>query len=294
MRCACGSARRSAGTPSASSASSTSSGVNREAPSTFIRVRGTVSHPMSDLELTTTLALEEKSKLVKSLRRFDLLFFTVCAFVGLDTLGLVAANGPQGFTWLVVLAVVFVAPYALLMAEVGSAFTQEGGPYEWTKLAFGRIHGAIAAVLYWVTNPLWVGGSLAFIATQAWNDNLSHIGQGSVADYVFKLLFVWLSIGVAIASLRRGKWIPNVGAFMRVIVMGFFTVTVVISAFDHGVHGFPLGALKPTGAIFLALVPLLLFNYVGFELQNGAAEEMEDPQRDVPLSVVRSAIVGVA
>ena len=43
--------------------------------------------------------------------------------------------------------------------------------------------------------------------------------------------------------------------------------------------------LKPTGAIFLALVPLLLFNYVGFELQNGAAEEMKDPQKDVPLSV---------
>jgi amino acid transporter len=38
---------------------------------------------------------------------------------------------------------------------------------------------------------------------------------------------------------------------------------------------------------------VLLFNYVGFELQNGAAEEMEDPQRDVPLSVLRSGITGV-
>ena len=57
--------------------------------------------------------------------------------------------------------------------------------------------------------------------------------------------------------------------------------------------GFPVGDLKPTGAIFLALVPLLLFNYVGFELQNGAAEEMEDPQKDVPLSVLRSGIIGV-
>jgi amino acid transporter len=249
---------------------------------------------MADIEQTTTLALEEKSKLKKSLRRFDLLFFTVCAFVGLDTLGLVASNGPEGFTWLVVLAIVFVAPYALLMAEVGSAFTQEGGPYEWTKLAFGRIHGAIAAVLYWVTNPLWVGGSLAFIATEAWNDNLFSVGSsGSAGDYVFKLLFIWFSIGVAIASLQRGKWIPNAGAFMRLFVMGFFTLTVVIYAIDHGVHGFPVGDLKPTTAVFLGLVPVLLFNYVGFELGNGAAEEMQDPQRDVPIAVVRSAIIGV-
>src|SRR5438067_3394855 len=160
---------------------------------------------------TTALALAEKSKLIKSLRRFDMVFFTVCAFVGLDTLGTVASNGPQGFFWLVLLAVLFVAPYALLMAEVGSAFTQEGGPYEWMKLAFGRLQGAIAAVLYWVTNPLWVGGSLAFIATEAWSDNFSKISSGSVWDYVFKLAFIWFSIGVAIVSLRRGKWIPNAG-----------------------------------------------------------------------------------
>src|SRR5436853_2834197 len=92
-----------------------------------------------DVEHTTAFALAEKAKLIKSLRRFDMVFFTVCAFVRLDTLGTVASNGPQGFLWLVILAVVFVAPYMLLMAEVGSTFTQEGGPYEWMKLAWGRL-----------------------------------------------------------------------------------------------------------------------------------------------------------
>ena len=71
-------------------------------------------------------------------------------------------------------------------------------------------------------------------------------------------------------------------------------ITTIIYAFEHGVDGFPVGDLKPTGAIFLALVPLLLFNYVGFELQNGAAEEMDDPQKDVPLSVLRSGVIGRA
>ena len=245
------------------------------------------------IEQTTSLALEEKAKLIKSLRRVDMFLFTVCALVGLDTLGTVASNGPQGFTWLIVLAALFVLPYALIMAEVGSAFTQEGGPYEWTKLAFNRFQGAIAAVLYWVTNPLWVGGSLAFIATEAWNDNLSHISSGSFWDYVFKLVFIWVSIGVAIVSLRQGKWIPNFGAYLRVFVLGLFTITVIVYAFDHGVHGFPIKDMKPTGTIFLALVPLLLFNYVGFELQNGAAEEMQNPQHDVPLAVIRSAVTGV-
>src|SRR5436190_1266632 len=177
------------------------------------------SPPDEFVESTTELAVQEKKKLVKSLRRLDMIGFTVCAFVGLDTLGTVASNGAQGFTWLVVLSLVFVAPFALL--------------------------------------------------------------------------FIWISIGVAIVSLRRGKWIPNFGAFLRVFVMAFFTLTTIIYAIKHGAAGFHAGDLKPTGVIFLALVPLLLFNYVGFELQNGAAEEMENPHRDVPLSVLRSGVLGV-
>ena len=170
-----------------------------------------------EVEHTTALALQEKGKLIKSLRRFDMVFFTVCAFVGLDTLGTVASNGAQGFFWLVLLALVFVAPYMLVMAEVGSAFTMEGGPYEWTKLAFGRFQAGIAAVFYWITNPLWVGGSLAFVATEAWNtsNDFTTISAGSVADYLFKLLFIWFSIGVAIVALKRGKWIPMKSSLNR-------------------------------------------------------------------------------
>ena len=170
---------------------------------------------VGSVEHTTTLALHEKKKLIKSLRRFDMLLFLVCAIVGLDTLGQVSTYGAQTFTWVIVLAVVFLFPYALVMAEVGSAFTQEGGPYEWMKLAWGRFVAGIGAVLYWVTNPLWVGGSLAFIATAAWSKNYFTIGAGTAGDYVFKAIFIWVSIGVAIIALRYGKWIPNFGAIVR-------------------------------------------------------------------------------
>src|SRR3954469_3333912 len=231
-------------------------------------------------EQTTTFALAEKSKLIKSLRRFDMVFFTVCAFVGLDTLGTVASNGPEGFFWLVLLALIFVAPYMLVMAEAGSAFTMAGGAYEGGQRALGGRHGGSAAILYWVTNPFWVGGSLAFIATDSWRANVFDIGHGTFGDYLFKFIFIWISIGVAIVSLRYGKWIPNVGAFMRIIVLGFFSFTVILYGIKHGFAGFAPGDLSPTKAVFLGLVPVLLFNYVGFELQTAAAEEMDDPQRD--------------
>jgi amino acid transporter len=104
---------------------------------------------------------------------------------------------------------------------------------------------------------------------------------------------------IAIAALEKGKWIPNLGALCRALVLGLFSLTVLIYAFKHGIHGFGFkdfipGATSQSGTlIFLGVVPLLLFNYVGFELANGAAEEMVDPQKDVPKSVIRSAIATV-
>jgi amino acid transporter len=64
---------------------------------------------------------------------------------------------------------------------------------------------------------------------------------------------------------------------------------VVVYAFSHGVHGVGVGDFKPTYAIFIAAVPVLFFNYVGFELPNAAGDEMKDPQRDVPYTVIRAA-----
>ena len=66
-----------------------------------------------------------------------------------------------------IMAAVFFIPSALLFAELGTAFPEEGGPYIWTRIAFGRLAGAINNFLYWVTNPVWLGGTLAVAAATA-------------------------------------------------------------------------------------------------------------------------------
>ncbi|MGW4750451.1 amino acid permease, partial [Streptomyces sp. NPDC004290] len=58
---------------------------------------------------------------------------------------------------------------------------------------------------------------------------------------------------------------------------------------QHGFQGLRDAHFAPTTGGFLALVPILLFAYVGFEAPNAAGEEMHDPQRDVPAALGRSA-----
>ena len=72
-----------------------------------------ITNPDEFIDHTTAMALEEKAKLQKHFTRFDIYFFLICTIVGVDTLGVVAAEGAQGFTWLIFLAVAFFVPYAL-------------------------------------------------------------------------------------------------------------------------------------------------------------------------------------
>ena len=243
-----------------------------------------------EVEHTTAAALEEKTKLQKHFGRFDMFFFLVCTLVGLDTIGSVASHGAQGFTWLIFLVPVFFIPYALLTAELGSTFAEEGGPYVWTKLALGRFVAGVNALVYWISNPIWLGGTLCITAVATFDAFFFDLGRGK---YVFGLLFIWISVWAAILSFGVGKWLPTIGAWGRMAVLGFFTFTVVIYAIKHGVHGVGGGDFKPTYAAFIALVPVLFFNYVGFELPNAAGDEMKDPQKDVPFTVIRSAFMAV-
>jgi amino acid transporter len=244
-----------------------------------------------EVEHTTKLALEEKAKLKKSFRRFDMILFTICAMVGMDLIGSIASTGLEAVTWMIVLAVLFLVPYGLIMSELGTSFPEEGGPYEWVKLAFGRVHAAIFTVFYWITNPFWVGGSLAFTAVAAIDSQWFGVGSGSFLDYLLKIIFIWVTIGVAIASLDKGKWIPNVGAMGRGFLVVTFVLTVGIYAIKNGIEEGLVGAdLQPTVGGFLGIVPLAVFAFVGFELQSNAAEEMVSPQKDVPVSVFRAGV----
>ena len=143
-------------------------------------------------------------------------FFLVCTLVGLDTIGSVASHGAQGFTWLIFLVPVFFIPYALLTSELGSTFTEEGGPYIWTKLALGRFVSGVNALIYWISNPIWLGGTLCITAVATFEAFFTGLGDWK---YIFGLAFIWISVWAAILSFGVGKWLPTIGAWGRMVVL---------------------------------------------------------------------------
>ena len=258
-------------------------------------------------EVTSQATLEEKKKLKKEFSLFDMMFVTIAAIVGIDTLGAVSSNGAQALTWLVISAVTFFIPYGLLTAELGSTFTQEGGVYEWCKLAGGRFFASLASMLYWISNPLWVGGTLALTAIVAiktfWFGDPNYrfggsAGVDAAVEIFIALLFIWGTTWCAILSLRVGKWLSVVGSYAKFSLFGVFIVLALLYFFGGHSSGSHLAVadLAPSSdwsLILSAILPVLIFQWVGFELQSGAGEEMKNAQRDVPRSIIRAGIAAV-
>jgi amino acid transporter len=258
-------------------------------------------------EVTTSATLEEKKKLRKEFKIFDMIFIVVAGIIGLDTLGAVSSNGGQALTWLFISAITFFLPYGLLCAELGTTFPQEGGVYEWCKMAGGRYFAALASMLYWISNPLWIGGTLAITAIGAislffFGDINYQVGGSVATNAIFRivvaLIFIWGVTWSAILSLHVGKWLMVVGSYAKFALFGLFAVLAVVylaGGHSTGTH-LTFADLAPSSdwiLIFSAVIPLLIFNWVGFELQSGAGEEMVNPQRDVPRSIIRGGIIAV-
>ncbi|HEX7733549.1 MAG TPA: APC family permease [Ktedonobacteraceae bacterium] len=257
-------------------------------------------------EVTTSATLEEKKKLRKEFRYFDMIFYTVAGIIGIDTLGAVSSNGGQAFTWLIISAITFLLPYGLLTAELGSTFTQEGGVYVWCKLAGGRFFAALGSILYWISNPLWVGGTLSVTAIGAikifWFKDSNYLFGGTtlanaLVEIVIALFFIWGVTWSAIMSLRFGKWLSVFGSYVKMALFGIFVVLALVYFFGGHATGAHIAVadLIPHNftVIVSGILPVLIFNWVGFELQNGAGEEIEHPQRDVPRSLIRAGIIVV-
>ncbi|WP_277242882.1 APC family permease [Mycolicibacterium obuense] len=249
---------------------------------------GSISLPDDHISSRTS-----KLRYTRSLRRLDVPVMILSALISLDMVGEISSFGAETFTWLLVLGALWMVPYGLVTAELGSAFPAEGGLYEWVTRAFGRLPGSLATIMYWSINPLWIGGSLAFISAEAWSTYVTPLDPGGAGDYLFKIAFVVGAAGITVMSLQRCRLVFKVGTYAKLLLAVFFLGTTLFYGFQNGFNGVGTLTWSPTLIGFLGLVPLLLFSLVGFEVPSQAGDEMENPQRDVPRGIAISGVVGL-
>jgi amino acid transporter len=226
----------------------------------------------------------------KVLHGLDMTLITVCAILIVDQLAASAAIGVQSIFWWIFTLILFFIPYGLITAELGSTYPQEGGIYAWVRRAFGPAWAGRTAWLWWVNVAFWMPS--VYILFAGVLAELIAPDMSLTAKIAITLALTWITVGINIVTLEVGKWVPNIGAVCKVVIMLAIGVGGVTFAMRNGVaNSFTLETITPSWGASLAFLPVILYNYLGFELMSGAGEEMDNPARDVPRAIIRSGAI---
>jgi amino acid transporter len=178
------------------------------------------------------------------------------------------------------LAGVLVLPAALSKSEMATAMPEAGGTYLYIERAMGPLFGTIAGVGTWFS--LTFKGALALVGGAPYLVLLFDLPVTPVALTVAALLIV---LNIAGAKQTGRMQIAIVAVMLAVMV--WFIVAGAPSVegarfegfFDSGFEGI-LGA---TGFVFVS--------YAGVTKIASVAEEVENPDRNLPLGILGSLII---
>lgn len=241
----------------------------------------------------TATAVPAKSGFKKALRGLDMTLFTVCAILVIDTLAPSAAIGPSSVSWWVITFVVFFVPYGLITAELGTTYPDQGGLYVWVKRAFGEKWAGRTTWLYWVNVALWMPS--VYVLFAGIFSQLFFPEMGLWVKILIGVVMTWITVWIGIITLDAGKWVPNIGAALKALIMVVIGGGAIVLALRNGVaNDLAFANLLPKWDAGLAFLPVIVYNFMGFELMSGAGAEMEDPKRDIPRAILISgALIAV-
>lgn len=219
------------------------------------------------------------------LNALDMTLFTVCAILVIDTLAASAKVGVSSLSWWVITFVFFFVPYGLIVAELGAAYPGEGGIQQWIRRAYGDKWAGRTVWYYWVNVALWMPS--VYILFAGMFSQLFAPELGLWPKIGIGVVMTWITVGVGIASLGTSKWVPNIGAVVKATIMLVMGIGGIWAATTKGfANEISLATLTPSWDVGLAFLPVVVYNFLGFELMSGAGEEMKNPARDVPVAIV--------
>jgi basic amino acid/polyamine antiporter, APA family len=226
--------------------------------------------------------------ILRGIGRWDLVALMVNITIGSGILGLpaklFALTGVYSVLALVLCAIL-VAIVAICFAEVGSRFTHSGGPYLFTRTAFGATPGFIVGWLYWVSRVLTFATICNLLVVYL--ARMAPALQGPAARAVIisvVVVAIWL---VNLVGIRQATIVSNGLTTLKVTLLLVFGVIGILT-----VRAWPAApATLPPAADFSDAMLLGIFAFVGFEAALVAAGETRNPRRDVPFAVALSLLI---
>nr|WP_318384158.1 glutamate/gamma-aminobutyrate family transporter YjeM [uncultured Enterobacter sp.] len=226
------------------------------------------------------------------------------------------ANSPSAFylmgysatPWYIFSALFFFIPFALMMAEMGSAYRkEEGGIYSWMNNSVGPRFAFIGTFMWFSSYVIWMVSTAAKVwvpfSTFVFGADMTQHWQfgGLASTQVVGLLAVFWMVVVTFVAAKGINKIAKITAVGGVAVMCLnlvllgVSVTILLLNGGHFAENVNFTASPnpgyQSGLSMLSFVVFAIFAYGGIEAVGGLVDKTEKPEKNFAKGIVFAAIV---
>jgi len=177
---------------------------------------------------------------------------------------------------------------AATFAEVGSRFDGTGGPYLYTRAAFGRFAAFEVGWMMWFTRVAsWA--AVINVLVQALGFYWPSVTIEPARTIVMCVLIATLAV-INVLGIRQSAWVVNTLTLGKLVPLVLFVLLALPSVGGAGLRPGPIPPFDNLAASAL----LLIFGFGGYEVVPVPAGESKNPRRDVPFALIMTIVAVTA
>jgi len=230
------------------------------------------------------MVLRNFTRLKKELGLFDVYVIGTGAMISAGFFllpGLAATYSGPGVVLAYLLSAVLLLPALLSKAELATAMPRAGGTYYFLDRTLGPLMGTIGGIGTFLT--LVLKGAFALIGMGAYLGLVVDVNMRPAA-----LVLTAVFAAVNVLGAKQSSGLLRVLVMALLVLLAFFTIHGMSDLFLTSGHS-PLSQfqpLLPRGLDgLLGTVGLVFVSYIGLTKVASLAEEVENPERNIPLGM---------
>lgn len=229
----------------------------------------------------------------KKLKLFDIICLSFASFFSIELVASQASLGPSMIFCMVVFGGLYLLCHALICAELGSAYPDQGGIYVWTLHAFGGKWAARTTWWYWVNVVGFVPCTM--VALVIVFQQLFWPDMSIFTTTIICIAGTWLAVLLNCLSLEDSKILSNIGSVLKLSVCLALIGGGIYTLITEGSRNvFSMETIIPDFDMkLLALIPVYIYGLSGMDVISCNSGEMENPKRDVPKALLVTGIMSV-
>lgn len=188
----------------------------------------------------------------------------------------------------------FTATGAIILAKIFSNLSKiivnkSGGPYIYSKEGFGDFIGFLVAWGYWIS--CWISNAAIAIAIiGAFSFFFPILSTNSILAVAVGLSMIWFFTWINSKGVQTSGKIQVITTVLKLLPLVFI---ILIGAFFFSLNNFP--SFNLTGesnfATFPVVAALTLYAFLGIESASIPAENIKNPEKNIPKATMLGAII---